>query len=88
MAMRYDGAGNRVLDIDPLGRETEYVYDALSRLIEKAEPEWRPVAPRVTRSTYDGDGNLLTETLLDEALAGEPADRVRSFTSLTTRWLG
>jgi YD repeat-containing protein len=74
VAVRYDGAGNKVLEVDPLGRETVYEYDALSRLVEKTEPEWREGQPRVTRYAYDGDGNLLSETLLDE-----PANRVRSF---------
>ena len=74
MAARYDGAGNKVLDVDPLGRETAYAFDALNRLVEKVEPEWREGEPRVTRYAYDGDGNLLSETLFDE-----PANRVRSF---------
>jgi RHS repeat-associated protein len=79
MAVRYDGNGNAVLEVDPLGRETAFVYDPLNRLVEKIEPEWRQGKPRTTRYVYDGDGNLLTETLLDETLGGESADRVKSF---------
>ncbi|MCP3982059.1 MAG: RHS repeat protein, partial [bacterium] len=65
--MRPDGEGNKVLELDALGRETSHVYDELNRLLETAEPEGR-----VTRNAYDGNSNLIRSTLLNQ-----PEDQVR-----------
>ncbi|MCP3967287.1 MAG: RHS repeat protein, partial [Lentisphaerae bacterium] len=65
--MRYDGEGNKVLELDALGRETSHVYDELNRLLETVEPEGR-----VTRNAYDGNGNLVRTTLVNQ-----PEDQVR-----------
>ncbi len=72
VATQYDGEGNAVLLVDPLGRRTELTYDALNRLVTQVEPEWKPGSPRTTTYRYDPAGNLV-----EERLANQPADRVR-----------
>lgn len=64
---RYDGVGNVVKSIDALGNETDQVYDAANRLVEKLGSPV-PVAglsglhrPKTT-TTYDANGNVLTVT--------------------------
>lgn len=62
----YDLAGNVTAIIDPLGRRTEMVYDALDRLttIIGADPDGptNPLTSPVTTFTYDAIGRLLTST--------------------------
>ena len=73
-SVRYDGVGNKVEEVEPLGRVTTYNHDPLNRLTEQVEPEWKPGSPRVTRIAYDPVGNVLSKTLVNE-----PAEQVRSF---------
>ena len=55
--MVYDGEGNKVLEVDALGRHTSHTYDELNRRLATFEPE-----SRVTRNAYDGNGNLIRST--------------------------
>ena len=71
--VKYDGEGNKVLEIDPLGRETHHRYDALNRLLETVGPEWTPGSPHTTQNVYDGNGNLVQSTLLNA-----PVNQVRT----------
>jgi YD repeat-containing protein len=67
--IKYDGEGNRVLEVDPLERETSSQYDGLNRLIQKTEP-----LGRITQFLYDGNGNLL-----EERRANTTGEQVRIF---------
>ncbi|QRN93038.1 hypothetical protein JRI60_27950 [Archangium violaceum] len=50
----YDGNGNLTTEVDPLGRKTTYVYDALKRLLETHRPM------EATESVeYDGEGAVI-----------------------------
>jgi len=53
--MTYDASGNVLSRIDPLGRTTDYAYDALNDTTAMTDP-----LGVVTRMTYDGQGNLLS----------------------------
>ena len=74
-----DGEGNAVLLRDALGRETNQRFDALNRRIEVLEPLWRPGRRRTTEFAYDGNGNLIRQTLLNEDLADQANDQVTEF---------
>lgn len=67
----YDGQ-NKIQDQDPLGHVIRYRYDALNRLIETIEPEWKQGKPRTRQTLYDGNGNSLEQRVLNE-----PANQVR-----------
>ncbi len=54
---RYDGEGNVVAEIDPLGGETQHTFDALDR-----KRSFRNPLGGTTSYTYDAVGNRLTET--------------------------
>ncbi len=54
----YDAAGNKTSETDWNGNTTRYVYDDVSRLSSRTEP-----LGKVTSYTYDGAGNLLTESV-------------------------
>ncbi len=70
--VRYDGVGNAVLSVDPLGRETRTTYDPLHRVTRIEEPEWQEGEPKVTRFAYDPSGNR-TEQVRENV----PQDQVR-----------
>ncbi len=78
--MRWDGEGRKVEEVDPLGRVVTMRYDQLGRLIETTEPAWRPGAARTTQRRYDGNGNLLATTLLNETAGNVAANQVREQT--------
>lgn len=65
---RYDALGNRVEEIDPLGRSTKFVYDDRGLLIATIYPDDTPGDdgdnPR-TRTEYDAAGQTVAE--IDEA---------------------
>ncbi|EMI42894.1 protein containing Coagulation factor 5/8 type [Rhodopirellula sp. SWK7] len=71
----YDAAGRAVAWKDPLGNQSEAVYDALGNLIEVQSPEVTvgSVSDRlITKTTFDIAGNVLTRT--------DPEGRMTSFT--------
>ncbi|HVS66652.1 MAG TPA: DUF6531 domain-containing protein, partial [Thermoanaerobaculia bacterium] len=80
---RWDGEGNRIEHVDPLGRSRVFVHDELGRMIEQIEPAWKPGTPKVLQRLYDGVGNLVEERSLNQRLLvtgeWEPADQVRHF---------
>ena len=51
---RYDAVGNRIVEVDAEGNETEHVYDLLDRLKKRTDAE-----DQVTRYGYDPVGNLI-----------------------------
>ena len=60
---RYDAAGNETAMIDAMGRETDYVYDALGNMVQQIDPSPDGTAPRPTTNyTYDSNGKVLTQT--------------------------
>jgi RHS repeat-associated protein len=83
MRYAYDGEGNKVEEIDALGRVRRTRYDELQRPIEQIGPEWRPGEELVTQRLYDGTGNLVEERRGNERLLAdgswESADQVRRF---------
>ena len=72
--LRYDGVGNLVLAIDPLGRRTETEYDELNRPIRVTRPEGQE-----TVTVYDGAGNPIEVRRLN-TVDGSSADQVRTST--------
>ncbi|MEM1182384.1 MAG: polymorphic toxin-type HINT domain-containing protein, partial [Acidobacteriota bacterium] len=72
----WSGEGQKVAETDPLGRTTRWVYDGLDRLLQLAEGETtQHAALRVTRKIYDGNGNLVEETLENPLGAGDQTRR-------------
>ena len=71
---KLDGEGREVLFRDALGRETAQRHDALGRVIERQEPEWRPGRRKRTLFFYDGNGNLIRERRINE-----PKDQQREW---------
>ena len=68
----YNGEGDKVLEVDPLGRETRFEYDEAHRLLRMIEPQWKEDEHRVTENVFDKNGNLVQSTLFNE-----PQNRVR-----------
>lgn len=66
----YDTRGNLIKEIDPLGHETHFEYDTLSRQtkVTKTRTTSSGPVPVITEFTYDGEGNILTETLANGAV--------------------
>ena len=60
----YDSRGNQVETIDPLGRKTFYVYDALNQLVSMIAPDpdgpSGPLESPVTMYGYDALGQQVT----------------------------
>ncbi|MGW0202617.1 LamG-like jellyroll fold domain-containing protein [Nonomuraea sp. NPDC003201] len=76
-------ASTRVSDAVPDGAKTTFAYDGWNRLISSTAPAAKNEISGVThttqaRTTYDPDGNPLTETIAD--LTGDEPDRVTTFT--------
>ncbi|MCP3961615.1 MAG: hypothetical protein GY719_27560, partial [bacterium] len=64
---RFDGEGNKILELDPLERTTVMDYDALNRLLRVDE-----AGLRERRHFYDPSGNL-SRSELDVLVGEEPA---------------
>ena len=61
----YDNSGNRTVFVNELGHRTEYVFDAMNRVIEiiEADPdESGPLESPRTNNQYDHQGNLIRTT--------------------------
>jgi RHS repeat-associated protein/uncharacterized repeat protein (TIGR01451 family) len=74
---RYDGAGNVVAEIDPLGYETHYAYDALNRLITTTNP----LSGTIVRG-YDAVGNQIVVTNANGFAAHFTYDALRRNTQI------
>lgn len=69
MRVKFDGEDNKILELDALGRQTEWTYDGLNRLIQQTEP-----LGKITQLLYDGNGNLVEERKLNST-----RDQIRTF---------
>ncbi|WP_203935351.1 polymorphic toxin-type HINT domain-containing protein [Planosporangium mesophilum] len=58
----YDGLGNLVETVDPLGNSTRYGYDRLNRMVSRDEPGTTNDERAVWRYTYTRTGELLSVT--------------------------
>lgn len=60
----YDGAGQVIRQVDALGREMTYTYDASGRQLTETKTLTTPSGPRtlVTRTEYDGEGRVVKST--------------------------
>ncbi len=67
----YDGEGNKILEVDPLDRETTFEYDQINRLVRMTEPEGK-----VTVSFDDGNSNLVKTRLINDTGSGDQIRRL------------
>ncbi|TGO02072.1 hypothetical protein PN36_31005 [Candidatus Thiomargarita nelsonii] len=56
----YDAGGNLTAKLDAKGQKVEYVYDALSRLVQVSYFDSASVLVKTVTFSYDAVGNLLS----------------------------
>ncbi len=79
LQFEYDLAGNLVKEIDALGGEKVYEYDAFGRKTKETLPDpdgGGPLPAPVTQYEYDGAGNLTTLTQVMDPATSPTTDRV------------
>jgi RHS repeat-associated protein len=67
LAFAYDSNGNRISEEQANGRRRAYAYDRANRLTSLVESGSGLPAGRVSRYTYDGDGNKVGQTATESA---------------------
>ncbi len=74
----YDKVGNLLSETDPLGHESDYVYDSRNRHVQTTDPELG-----VTSYTYDAAGNTLSLTDPDDNTTSWTYDNLNRVTAET-----